>query len=54
MKAGTLNYIIISEEIGLALYFPYDHYNDILRYYNVSSPLHQHQAVKDHYTLSVF
>lgn len=47
------NYVIISEEFDIAAYFPYSYYNDILRYYNVSSQLHQHQAVKDHHTLTI-
>lgn len=49
-----INYIVISEEMGLKLYFPYEYYNDITRYYNVENQLHRHQAVKDHYTLLIF
>ena len=49
-----INYIVISEEMELKLYFPYGYYNDIIRYYNVENQLHKHQAVKDHYTLTLF
>lgn len=54
MELNQVNYIIVSEELEVMIYFGYDYYNDILRYYNVSNILHSHQAVKDHYTLSVF
>lgn len=53
MNPGEVNYVIMSEELDVTIYFGYDYYNDILRYYNVASQLHVHQAVKDHYTLTI-
>jgi len=50
----SIYYIVVSEELRVKMYFPYCYYNDILRYYNVENQLHSHQAVKDHYTLTIF
>lgn len=48
-----INYIILSTELDVGLYYPYYRYNDILRYYNVENQLHVHNAVKDHYKLII-
>lgn len=46
-------YILVSTEFDATFYYPYDYYNDILRYYNVANILHTHEAIQTHYTLTL-
>lgn len=48
-----LYYLIISEELGVTIHYPYNYYNDILRYYNISDRLHTHECIKEHHTLTI-
>lgn len=49
-----IKYIVLSAELQVTVWYPYDSYNDIVRYYNVNDLLHTHLAIQDHYTLTVF
>jgi hypothetical protein len=46
-------YIITNEDFDVTLYYPYDTYNDILRYYNVGDLLHSNEVIKTHFTLAI-
>lgn len=46
-------YIIINDEFDVALYYPYDTYNDILRYYNIGDLLHSNEVIKTHFKLAI-
>lgn len=48
-----INYIVVNTELDVAVYIPYEYYNDVLRYYNISNALHRHECVKDHYKLLI-
>lgn len=49
-----LFYVITDSELEVTLYFRYETYTDITRYYNVANDLHRHSVVSNHYTLAVF
>jgi len=49
-----LSYIIADPDLEITLYFKYNTYTDITRYYNVADDLHRHAVVANHYTLAVF
>jgi hypothetical protein len=48
-----IQYLIVSPELKVTIWFPYLSYNDILRYYNVTDQLHKHEAIQSHYTLTI-
>lgn len=54
MLPTVFYYTVISEEFEVTLYLPYAVYNDVLRYYNVSNPLHSNDCIQTHHTLSIF
>lgn len=49
-----IQYIIVSCDFDVVIWYPYGDYNDIVRYYNIADILHTHEAIQDHVTLAVF
>lgn len=49
----SVNYVVVSEEFNVVIYMEYLGYKDLLRYYDVTNPLHYHEIVKDHLTLTI-
>ncbi len=49
-----IEYIIADVDLNVTIYYMYAVYSDIVRYYDISNPLHGHECVKNHYTLAIF
>ena len=49
-----ITYLIVNEEFDVTIYYEYDTYADILRYYNVGDLLHSNEVIQTHYTLTIF
>lgn len=46
-----INYVVVSTEFQITCYIGYTEFGGIIKYYDISNPLHKHIVVKDHYTL---
>lgn len=46
-------YIIACQEFDVTMYYPYEEYNDILRYYNIGDLLHSNEVILTHFKLTI-